>query len=98
MNYNHITLEILKDYAFIVIESIKSDKDYQDSDVLKDYAVLYLNFINSLENNNDIYSKQKFTRIESLSRAYLEVDSDWSKPFLEKMYEFEKLGRKYYSL
>lgn len=98
MNYNKVTLEMLKDYAFIVIESMKSDRDYQRSDVLKDYVVLYLNFINSIEDNYEIDSKHKFTKIESLSRAYLEVDSDWGKPFLEKMHEFEKLGRTYYSL
>lgn len=94
MNMQDNELQDLVILASKAIKSIRSEPDYQESDVLKEYIVLYEYFIDAFNSNDLVKLELKFHRLSSLSRAFLETSNDWKKPCLDSMYDFEKFGKK----
>ena len=94
MNVNNNELQHLVDLASMAVKSMKSEPNYQQSDVLKEYALLYESFLDNFNNNDVEKLKLRFHRLSSLSRAFLETDSDWGKPCLDSMHDFERFGKK----
>ncbi len=93
MNIDKNELQQLMNLAFKAIKSIRSEPDYQQSEVLKEYVLHYERFINTFHSNDLEKLELMFRRLLSLSRAFLETDSDWKKPCLNSMYDFESYGR-----
>ncbi len=96
MSMQDSELQSLIILASKAIKSIRSEPDYQESDVLKEYIVLYEKFIDAFDSNNLVKLELKFHRLSSLSRAFLETSNDWKKPCLDSMYDFEKSGKKFF--
>lgn len=96
MNLTNSEKQALESSAILVVSLIKNSPDFLKCDVLRSYVEQYLDFIYAVRENRILESKYCFKKISSLSRAYLEIDSDWKKPFLIKMYNFEKLGKSIY--
>ncbi len=94
MNIDNNELQHLISLASKSIKSIRSEPDYQESDVLKEYVLLYERFIDAFNSNDLAMLKLIFHRLSSLSRAFLEINSDWEKPCLNSMYDFENFGKK----
>ena len=87
-------LQLLMVLASKAIKAIKCEPDYKKNSTLKEYAVLYNNFIAAVNNNDITKIESGFYRLSSLSRAFLETSSDWRKPCLDSIYDFESFGKK----
>lgn len=88
-------IEEMTELAQEVLDLIQQESDYESCEVLRNYANKYQCFIELAQTRDVSKLLGCLNTLRGLARAYLEVNSDWGKPFLSKMYEFEQYAAIY---
>lgn len=77
-----------------IVELIGEYQNHENKVMLQEYILLYNELTDALIKNDAKNIKNKYEKVSSLGRCFLETSSDWKAPFLYEMSELTKMMSK----